>query len=88
MAPKQHMGKEVATSVTAPPPPPTIECPIMGMGSSSFFSEFFFIYFEAKFWLFHGKSTAIHHDLVISESQTPLILILLNFKGFSSPLIS
>jgi len=32
MAPKQHMGKEVATSAMATPPPPTIERLSAGRG--------------------------------------------------------
>ena len=44
--------------------------------------------FKAKCWLFHGGSFVIHHNAMILGSQTLLILILLNFRGFFSPLIS
>ena len=86
-APKQRAGKKVTTSAMTPSPPPTIERPIAGRGFSLFL-EIFFISFEAKFWLSHCESTAIHHGLVISRNRTLLILILANFRGFSSPLIS
>ena len=43
--------------------------------------------FQANFRLFHGESLVIYHDLVISGSLSPLLLILQNFRGFNSPLI-
>ena len=86
MAPKQRPGKEVATSATALLSPPlAIERPIAGREFFPF--QRYLSLFEAIFRLFHSESLVIHHDLVISGSLSPLLLILSNFRGLNSPLI-